>query len=523
MSESLFKFVSARQWRKTVEEYNGPDAEGEPTNPEGLGVTLDFNAEVEVVVTGTKPDGRQLLLAISSAAVDRDGDTIAVDGWDLKQYRKNPVVLFGHRYFSNEAPVVGRSLSEFVDKKKLKSLMEFTPQGMVPLADMLYGLYAEGYMNAASVGFVPKKWTFPEDEKRPFGIDFTEQELIEYSLVPVPANQEALVEARSKGIDTMPLKSYCEDLLDAWGDNRERNLWIPKSMLKEMRDWADPAQAEAAQVPDGLKSSPRDVMGLVTRHGDAFTRMVELGFGLKGDPPESGNTGIQTVLFDKTSWTESDAKVWLGEHDFESSKVDETDDKYRFRQFDPDACDPDSYVTLTENFPAGVSAVSCTAKMVSATSTGATDLNLIDAAPIITTTDNAAEFTGGVVAPSIAIIPASAPTPYPEPTPEPEPTQEDEEIQAELDAEDAGEPEPDEEVISLSDETVSLLEEVGYDLDNLDAIGDDEEAFVIVDDDGGAPDQRSHSGTAAKLLAEIINEDVEAAITRALKGDKNGA
>jgi hypothetical protein len=527
VSEELVKFVSARQWRKAQQEAQeeaGPEALLDPPiAPEGLGVRLGFNAEVETLTKAAlpKPEGRQMLIAISSESVDRDTDTIAVDGWKLEQYRKNPVVLFGHKYFNNDAPVVGRSLAEFVHKKKLKSLMEFTPQGMVPLADTLYGLYSEGYMSAASVGFIPLDWKYPEgDPAREWGIDFLEQELLEYSLVTVPANADALsesmAEARGKGIETMPLSEWSTDVMDAWGKNKERNLWIPKSALKALRDAADPRQPTSAQVPADV-SKPE----------------------APGEPPESGQSGIQTLLFEKAHWTEDAAKAWLAEHEFHNSAVDETDELYRFRQFDPEACDPDSYVTLTENFPAGVSAVSCTAKACEASKVatigvevqlspeaaealkvlqdaerlaGTAQGDALDAVvrmtdeemsgvveEIVTATDWTIERIGDVCSATGTTTTTTTRTP-------------------------ADEPEPEGDRITLTDEQEEALSVLGLNLNKLGTgDDDDDETLVIVGDDGDGSEERSQSDLAREILGEIIGEDVGAALTHALGGKEHGA
>ena len=44
------------------------------------------------------------------------------------------------------------------------------------------------------VGFRPLVWSFSKDKTRRGGIDFHEQELMEFSIVSVPANSEALME-----------------------------------------------------------------------------------------------------------------------------------------------------------------------------------------------------------------------------------------------------------------------------------------------------------------------------------------
>lgn len=78
---------------------------------------------------------------------------------------------------------------------------------------------------------------------------------------------------------------------------------------------------------------------------------------------------VQSVIFSRErspaevnggeGWTASAAKAWLKDHDFKAPDPDETEVSFRFRQFDPELCEADSYVTLSEGFPAGVSAVSC--------------------------------------------------------------------------------------------------------------------------------------------------------------------
>jgi len=77
---------------------------------------------------------------------------------------------------------------------------------------------------------------------------------------------------------------------------------------------------------------------------------------------------VQSVIFSRSEspssinegngWTPGAARSWLGEHDLRADKMDETEDSYRFRQFDPQDC-AGGFQTLTENMPAGVAMVSC--------------------------------------------------------------------------------------------------------------------------------------------------------------------
>ena len=60
-------------------------------------------------------------------------------------------------------------------------------------AQQVKGLVRESVLKATSVGFRPLKFSFSKDKSRGGGIDFIEQELLEFSVVGVPANAEALL------------------------------------------------------------------------------------------------------------------------------------------------------------------------------------------------------------------------------------------------------------------------------------------------------------------------------------------
>jgi hypothetical protein len=76
---------------------------------------------------------------------------------------------------------------------------------------------------------------------------------------------------------------------------------------------------------------------------DSSGDLVEISKGAKGVKfvigfPKSGDGGskVQSVIFDKESWTIDAAKDWLKSNDFSSLQVDETGESFRFRQEDPE-------------------------------------------------------------------------------------------------------------------------------------------------------------------------------------------
>lgn len=148
----------------------------------------------------------------SNEKVDRDGDIILSDGWELENYKKNPVFLWAHDY---KIPPIGRAIDVRIRNKQLIFDIEFPEEGVFPLADTIYKLYKGGFLNATSVGFVGKKGEPTEN-----GMKFTKQELLELSAVPVPSNSAALQQAKSLGFIKQGVTKFFEgDCIEIVEDN----------------------------------------------------------------------------------------------------------------------------------------------------------------------------------------------------------------------------------------------------------------------------------------------------------------
>lgn len=187
-----------------------------------------FNAKVKDLGEG------KLEAIVSTNDIDRHGEIVDIDGIDLKNYEKNPVVMWAHDY---SLPPIGKTLSltkEKIGKKMvLKTVMEFAT-GISDLAREVYNLYKEGFMNAFSIGFIPL------DEE---GNTYTKSELLEYSAVPIPANPNALLLAKAKGIDTDILDCYIRSMKNIKqilekevGDLTLNEVEVLKSNVSELTD-----------------------------------------------------------------------------------------------------------------------------------------------------------------------------------------------------------------------------------------------------------------------------------------------
>lgn len=143
--------------------------------------------------TSAEVDPRTLEYVMSDGSVDRMGDIIEPGGWQLAAFKRNPIALFGH---SGGFPI-GRWEDVRVDGGKLKGRLEFARPGTSARIDEIRSLAEQGILKAVSVGFqpVPGKVEPIENSKRG-GVRYKEAELVECSIVSVPANPNALQIAR---------------------------------------------------------------------------------------------------------------------------------------------------------------------------------------------------------------------------------------------------------------------------------------------------------------------------------------
>ncbi len=156
-----------------------------------------------------------LTVVASTGDVDRHGDVIAPEGWRLEAYRRNPVVLWAHDY---RRPAIGRAAAVWREGDALLAQVEFAP---TEFAGEVAALYRQGYQQGVSVGFRPIRFEERRDARSGafLGIRFLEQELLEISAAPVPANGRAL----RRGAAWAPAPASASDGIFA-SDNRRRFL-----------------------------------------------------------------------------------------------------------------------------------------------------------------------------------------------------------------------------------------------------------------------------------------------------------
>lgn len=143
-------------------------------------------------ITDEMKEKRQAEFVISTEAVDTYGTVFKIDGWDLERYQRSPVVFYNHKTWSDDPDVCIGTSEVRVEGNQLIALLTLEEDN--PIADKVWRKIQNGSLNMASVGANPLEYRWGDFDKgeNPDVIYFTRTELLEWSVVPVGSNPDAL-------------------------------------------------------------------------------------------------------------------------------------------------------------------------------------------------------------------------------------------------------------------------------------------------------------------------------------------
>lgn len=198
----------------------------------------------------------------SVPTVDRDRDRIMPLGIDLNNFRKNPLMFFGHNYRDPWAVIgtaaeINLSADSFRVRPELREpVNESDPMHIIS------ALWNQNILRAASIGFIPKKGKPNEFG----GTDFEEIELLEISIVPLPANQDALrlaikgLSDESQLVSDVIFHEVANEVLRPIDLHAKRGRVLSASNEKKIRDARNNLAEVLAQLdeePEVEGTSPR--------------------------------------------------------------------------------------------------------------------------------------------------------------------------------------------------------------------------------------------------------------------------
>lgn len=155
----------------------------------------------------------------NKAVVDRGGDLINMDAWNLDNYKKSGIMLFNH---DRDKPIGKMTEVRATDQGLwIKGTISKSKD---PFVSYVRDLVSEGILNAFSVGFDAK-----DEQKNAEGINEIKQaELYEVSVVTLPMNQDSLFNLSSKSIEGLEYHQVKTKVL------RQKGAWVAATVQEKI-------------------------------------------------------------------------------------------------------------------------------------------------------------------------------------------------------------------------------------------------------------------------------------------------
>lgn len=152
-------------------------------------------AAVVPEIKAINTEKREIVHVVTSMSTDRAGDVVEPGGADVENFLRNPVVLADHDYSINS--IIGRAETLEIGGDSIVARTTFDDGG---LGSEAFRLVKNGMARAWSIGFRPVEHESIKDEKGVTrGFRFKKWELLEYSLVAIPMNPDALNNCIQRG------------------------------------------------------------------------------------------------------------------------------------------------------------------------------------------------------------------------------------------------------------------------------------------------------------------------------------
>jgi HK97 family phage prohead protease len=139
---------------------------------------------------------------VSTPEVDRYGTIIVPSGIDYTAYLNNPIVLAQHD--SDKWPI-GRCLGFAMNGENLEATIQI--ECITEEGKKLNKLINAGFVKAVSVGIIPVEYEEQTIDGSKVTV-YTKSELVEFSVVSVPANRQALIKKSIKTLLQESINKY---------------------------------------------------------------------------------------------------------------------------------------------------------------------------------------------------------------------------------------------------------------------------------------------------------------------------
>jgi HK97 family phage prohead protease len=226
-------------------------------------------------------DGSPHRMVIAANERSRNGDELNLRGISFKNYRKNPVVLWAHDAYEG-IPIAKTLKIGHDDQGRIETDFEFNSGD--EFAARVENAWNGGFIRAASIRYMPTKVVEVRNEDGEVErLRIEESELLEWSLVPVPADPDSvraaaralnLPEEIFRGIEPEPEDDEAEPPTDPATDEpepgpkpKEADPFIDAlrermvALEEELRELAAKTSTTEEEPPDApVPDEPEDPM-----------------------------------------------------------------------------------------------------------------------------------------------------------------------------------------------------------------------------------------------------------------------
>ena len=231
---------------------------------------------------------RQIMVIASDPSLDRSKDVMNPAGCVLDNYLENPIVLANH----DRTQPIGTA-TPMIRNNRVEAMVDFAPAGISPKADEYCGLAKAGVLRAVSVGFDPIEFK----PNKSGGYDYDKWELMELSLVAVPANPGARIIARAHDPETKDVPAITAKGM--YGIAVLASILDDLGYLQAMTTYEAENEGDGSSLPAVLGEAMRSLANALIAMSREEAAELLAAAGVIPDAVAEDNTAGQPVPFTK--------------------------------------------------------------------------------------------------------------------------------------------------------------------------------------------------------------------------------
>ena len=277
-------------------------------------VTKLFNIHIKSI----DETNRKVTFCFSDDSVDRMGEKVDQSSWDISSYKNNPIILWGHDP-SQPENVIGQGVDLELDVAgKSYITAQFDDAATNPKADTIFRQLVKRTLRCVSAGFISH--TIDTEEDVPV---LKDNELLEVSVVAIPANRNAIALAYKSGELSRKDASWMLKSMREEADLLEKQLAADKPELKE-KDM-DALQKELAEVKDLIGKMADNVNALTDELTTVKSTVEQLATAKADEKPADDEKGADEAPEQPENQDDADDPAKGGEHDQPGAGEDDID------------------------------------------------------------------------------------------------------------------------------------------------------------------------------------------------------